>query len=234
MVRGKRKPVGLHTGRSVGIDSVSDHCLGMCIIGASTLLTPFEGLRTRRARSCFTRTSLTASSLTSNGNTTFGDGVTFFGMGNTYVNGVGSTDTFGDNAGVVDNGAVTNNGTLEFNGSGFLTADANDDDALTVTNSATGTINMNDLDTSNDDVLTVAAGGADTAFENQGAINLNGQTLDVTGVTALNTTGAGVVDMGGGTIVGDVVNESTAQQSLSGTIGDGTDGSGSYTQQTAA
>ena len=42
---------------------------------------------------------LTASSLTSNGNTTFGDGVTFFGMGNTYVNGAGSTDTFGDNAG---------------------------------------------------------------------------------------------------------------------------------------
>uniref|UniRef100_UPI00351747A2 beta strand repeat-containing protein n=1 Tax=Sagittula sp. TaxID=2038081 RepID=UPI00351747A2 len=177
---------------------------------------------------------LTASSLTSNGNTTFGDGVTFFGMGNTYVNGVGSTDTFGDNAGVVDNGAVTNNGTLDFNGSGFLTADANDDDALTVTNSATGTINMNDLDASNDDVLTVAAGGADTAFENQGAINLNGQTLDVTGVAALNTTGAGVVDMGGGTIIGDVVNESTAQQSLSGTIGDGTDGSGSYTQQTTA
>jgi hypothetical protein len=162
---------------------------------------------------------VTAESFNSTGNATFADGVTFTGTGNTYTNAAATTDTFGDGAGVTDNGAVENFGTLDFNGSGFLTADANNDDALTVTNFAGGIINLNDINVSNDDVLTVSAGGADTAFENAGTINLNGQTLDVTGVTSLNNTGAGVVNIGaGGTITGNVTNASTVAQLVDGTV----------------
>ena len=132
--------------------------------------------------------------------------------GGTFVINAGDDGIQGTTYTIIDGGTFTITGAegiegtiVQING-GNITIDASDDGI----NAASKTSKLSPFIEINDGVITIKMGQGDTdALDSNGALTINGGTIDITGQSAFDYDGAGALNGGSVTVNGSAVNALT-------------------------